>query len=107
MFKVILTIFISCVFACNAIAGSSNGVVSQILVQDVYVMFVAGDHAAKPACSTQGEAWAFNSSTPGGKAMYALLLSANAQGKTVNVLGSGNCNDWGDREMPTYIVMNN
>ena len=37
--------------------------------------------------------------------MYALLLSAQAQGKFVSVTGNQGCAVWGDRENPLFIVL--
>jgi len=38
--------------------------------------------------------------------MYALLLSAAAQGQVVNIKGDSACNAWSDRESPTYMWVN-
>jgi hypothetical protein len=54
-------------------------------------------------CTVTPTDWAFDSSTDNGKAMYAMLLSAAAQGKQVYVRGSGDCKDWSDRERPMFI----
>lgn len=92
--------------AFPAIAGSSNGAVSRLLVNSSNtVMFTAGSVANKPACSTVPNSWAFSLTTPSGKAMYALLLTAYAQGKQVVVEGTGTCSAWGDSETPLYIYI--
>jgi hypothetical protein len=92
--------------AFPAIAGSSVGVVTRIYAHsgDV-ILFSAGSHQGKPACSTAADEWAFSLSTQSGKAMYALLLTAYAQGKQVAVVGTGTCSAWGDRESPVYIYI--
>lgn len=95
-----IAFFSSSIFA----AGDSTGVVSQPLIGDTGVlMFLAGTHNNKPACSTQGDAWAFDVKTSAGKSMQAFLMLAYAQGKTIHVVGSGDCKDWGDRERPTHF----
>lgn len=104
----VITLIICFVVTANfAWAGDSSGKVQHIMVHkgDV-VMFSAGIHNNKPSCSTVGEHWALSLSTENGKAMYAMLLSATAQGKTINVKGEDVCNAWGDRESPKYMSIN-
>lgn len=91
-------------FMSSANAGSSSGPVTHIYahVGDV-VMFAAGYNQSKPACSTVGDEWALSLATQTGRAMYALILSAHAQGKSIDVGGTNQCSAWGDREAPYYI----
>jgi hypothetical protein len=91
-------------------AGDSTGKVTRIMVHQAgssgvgaVVMFTAGTMTDKAACSTQANQWAISLEGNKGKAMYAMLLAAKAQGTTVGVRGSGDCNDWSDRERPIYI----
>lgn len=92
--------------AGSANAGSSSGPIDTLMaLRANLIVFSAGNHQNKPACSTIANDWAFSLATPGGKAMYALLLSAQAQGKVVNVYGEHACPDWGDRETPQYIYI--
>jgi hypothetical protein len=85
-------------------AGSSVGPITVLFVHhgDLLV-FAAGANSGKPACSVIGDEWSVNVSTPTGKAMLAVLLSAQAQGKSVAVGGSGACTAWLDRETPVWI----
>jgi hypothetical protein len=69
------------------------------------VIFAAGPHSNKPACNTAGDDWAISIVTASGMAMYALLLSAQKQGKPVTIVGSGACSAWADREAPLYIYV--
>jgi hypothetical protein len=87
-------------------AGESSGLVSNILVHvPGIVMFSAGNISGAPACNAVNQ-WAISLSDPMGKGIMAILLSAQAQGKRVYVRGYTNtCRDWGDRELPSYIVM--
>ena len=78
------------------------------------IMFTITVHEQAPSCSTVGDPseWAFSLNTEHGKAMYSMLLSAQAQNKEVTVSGwgngeAGNCDDWGDRERPKYIRIRN
>ena len=98
----------TCFTSGVAYAGSSAGTVGGIMphVGDI-VIFTAGTHQSKPTCSASaGDDWALSLSTQTGKAMYAALLLAKAQGKTVTVVGDNVCSAWADREAPRYILVN-
>lgn len=70
------------------------------------VMFGAGTINGVAPCATSTQQWAIKLSDPAGKGFLAILLSAQAQGKSVYVQGYSNtCRDWGDRELPSYIVI--
>lgn len=91
----------------NAHAGSSSGAVSMLMVHSPeIVIFRAGTHLNKPACSTAGEDWAISLNSHSGRAIYAMLLTAKSQNKNVTVIGQGICSAWGDREAPLYILLN-
>ncbi len=95
------------VFGCvSAYAGSSQGFVSNIIVhQPGVLMFGAGAFNNSPACNVSGQ-WAISVVDPMGKSFLAILLSAQAQNKQVYVHGyTQTCRDWGDRELPSYIVI--
>lgn len=107
MKKLLSILFVWVAMANVAFAGNSNGQVTHVMAHaSEIIIFEAGSHTGKPACSTSGEGWALSLSTNSGRAMYALILMARAQGKTINVLGTGNCSAWGDRETPVYIYSN-
>lgn len=88
-------------------AGSASGAVTQTLLGTAGILiFKVGTGATgQPSCSTGGE-WALLLDTAAGKGTYALLLTAVAQGLTVNVVGNGTCSVWGDRETVSYIYLN-
>jgi hypothetical protein len=103
----ITTASILALLACTAHAGSSSGKVTGIFMHtpDI-VMFGAGTINGTPSCSSGTQQWAIKLSDPAGKGFLAMLLSAQAQGKSVIVHGYTNtCRDWGDRELPSYIVI--
>jgi hypothetical protein len=62
---------------------------------------------AKPACATLGleTYWAFDVKTAQGKAAYSTVLLAYALGKKLRVIGTGNCDVWGDRESVNYLFI--
>ena len=69
--------------------------------------FHAGTATSRPACSANGD-WAIDlvgSNAAAGKAMLAAIIAANAQGKSVHVVGTGACDVGGDRETVQYIVV--
>ncbi len=100
--KNIFIIIVLSLFSTNTFAGDSQGKIGTLMVHtgDV-VMFSAGVHNNRPACSSSQ--WALSLKTETGKAMYAMLLSASAQGQTVKVKGNNKCSAWGDRETPVYM----
>lgn len=103
---VIASLMIVTVCGATAIAGSASGHVSRILVHAPgVVMFDAGNHSGRPACSKVGNEWAFSLTTQQGKSMYALLLSAANLDIPVYVQGTGKCSAWGDREDVYFMLM--
>lgn len=88
-------------------AGSSSGKVTNIFMHSPdIVMFGAGSINGAPSCATGTQQWAIKLSDPAGKGFLAILLSAQAQGKSVYVHGYSNiCRDWPDRELPSYILI--
>ena len=110
MMKVKPLRFLACAALCAvtslAHAGTSSGLVTVLYVHSGdAVMFGAGPINNRLACSIAGDEWAFSLTTPTGRAMYALLLSAQAQGKAISVKGNGQCSAWQDREEPFVIYM--
>jgi hypothetical protein len=82
----------------NGNAGSSSGAVTMMIVNSSnFLFFTAGTKSNSPSCGNNNQ-WALNLSTPTGRSIYALILSAQAQGKVLYIVGNGTCNGWGDRE---------
>lgn len=99
------TAAIALLSCATATAGGGTGKVVMLMAHsnDVAIFALDGAHGDKPACSS--DQWALSLATQGGRAMYALLMGAQAQGKPVVVFGTGACGAWGDREAPSYIYM--
>ena len=100
-------LFLAVIMSANAglaHAGTSNGTVSYILAHEPGVLiFQAGNISNKAACNTENQ-WAISLNDPVGKPMLAILLSAQAQGKSVWTYGySKTCRDWADRELPSFL----
>jgi hypothetical protein len=106
--KIRLAFAVSMIFMLpfSASAGDASGKVVQLMAhsQDVVFFSLDGPYTNVPACSSTS--LVLSLATQSGRAQYALLLSASAQGKVVYVHGTGNCAVWGDRETADYIFMN-
>ncbi|MBD9393520.1 MULTISPECIES: hypothetical protein [Acidovorax] len=90
--------------ACSAQAGSSSGKVTTLIINSSnFLFFTAGVKTGSPSCGNNNQ-WAINLATAQGKTIYALLLSAQAQDRTVSVFGNNACNNWGDREDVLYAT---
>jgi hypothetical protein len=88
-------------------AGYSGGPVENLRAhQPNVVMFKAGYIQSSPSCGRYDE-WAVAIDTPGGKAIYTLLLLAYAHGRMVTVSGTHACEAWPDRESPGNVVIQN
>jgi hypothetical protein len=105
--KLVLILFL---LSTSALAGDGQGSISSLFPTtntDAGVVFVrlagANAHNSKPACS--GVEWALSLSTPAGRGVYATLLSAQAQAKSVIVYGFNTCSVWGDRESIAGVVL--
>lgn len=99
--------FIGTVLAASAHAGTASGKVSNIFMHSPdIVMFGAGPITGAASCANASQQWAIKLSDPAGKGFLAILLSAQAQGRSVYVQGYTNtCRDWNDRELPSYIMI--
>jgi hypothetical protein len=86
-------------------AGDSIGAIAFPRVNLLGIfMFSAGPHLTPPSCSlVNGNEWAFDAKTPEGKAMMSAVMMAYGLGKQLKVSGTNNCNDWSDREKPSYV----
>ncbi len=90
--------------AFNVQAGTSSGKVTTMIINATnFLFFTAGTKTGSPTCGNNNQ-WAINLATAQGKTIYALLLSAQAQDKTVSVFGNNTCNNWGDREDVLYAI---
>lgn len=88
-------------------AGSSAGTPTNVGAVDGVVVFTAGTKSGGPTCAVVTQEWAADTTTPTGKAIYALLLTAISSGRNVAVQGAGpgqdNCSAWPDRETATGL----
>ncbi len=111
--KIILVSALFCAFIGSANAGSASGKVLRLYVHaqggngEGVAMFKVENRVSAPDdCGgfDGGTEWAISLEKEAGRAMYALLLSAESRGVPVKVYGFDDCDDWGDRERPKYII---
>lgn len=94
-------------FSMTAVAGWSSGQIKTILItKNNMLFFESGIKNQPPNCQTVPNQWAIDLSTASGKAIYALILSAQAQGKEIVVVGQNFCTVWPDRESIDYLWIN-
>jgi hypothetical protein len=84
------------VFAAGSSSGSiaDPGFVSTVVAWTggQIIVTTSGARTSVPACgSSHPQQFAFISTTPGGKAQLAVLLTAYASGKQVRIVGSDVC----------------
>ncbi|MES9957655.1 MAG: hypothetical protein ABW086_11430 [Sedimenticola sp.] len=105
-------LFASLFFDSCAMAGTSNGYVTSVLVttdggngHGVAMFNIDGQRDNPPSCGSihGGKSWAISLEHESGRGIYSLILSAHSQKRRVYVNGRGNCNSWGDREEPKYV----
>ncbi len=92
----------------TAQAAVSQGLVSGIAMHSPGIlMFKVGTVInGAPSCAISTNEWAISIADPMGKSLMALMLSAQAQGKQVFIVGYNNtCRDWGDRALPAYAFV--
>ena len=103
MKNILATLLLASASCFTFAAGTSNGPVTVLLVNSSNVLFfTAGTKVGSPSCGPNNQ-WVIDLSSPEGKSSYALLLSAQALGQTVYVVGTGVCLIWGDREDALYM----
>lgn len=101
--KKLIAALLFAISAPSFAVGTANGEVNYIFVHSPNVLMfqVGATVSTPPACSTNNQ-WAVKLDTVVGKNLYALLLSAQAQGRNVQVYGTGLCDVWPDRERPYW-----
>jgi hypothetical protein len=88
-----------CIAGANA--GTQTGKVTKLGVRDsdgLVYFILAGSPAGVPACATHGYWMIKNENSESGKRQLALLIAAQASGKSVVVMGANTCARWPDGE---------
>jgi len=94
------------------VAGSQGGMVGAIFVRAsdglIYFDVVNGDaKTGSPSCATFSYWIIKDENSNAGKQQYAMLLAAQAQGKTITVIGLNSCTRWSDGEDVDSILLIN
>lgn len=105
--KIVIT-FIFALLSFPAFAGSSAGPVTIIVAQagaeNIFV-FDAGAVSAQPSCAAVVTPyWTVDLSTPGGRSIQTLVLTAKITGRSISVQGTGTCAH--GRESAYYVTYN-
>ncbi len=93
-----------------ALASSTTSAVPyaiSVLPSGVVLFNSNGSRSARPGCATIPLRWAFDGATPAGQAKLAVILSANAQNKTVTVTGTNTCSVHLDTESMDMLFTDN
>lgn len=94
------------VFSSNTIAGhADNGNIYNLhfMSNGVVVFYSTGNRVNPPACATQANRFAINATTEGGKVQLSGLMTAQAQGKSITVIGNDSCSAYSDSETVGYF----
>jgi len=91
----------------SAFAGSSAlGTVTNLTTQTGAMFFTtSGTRSSPPACATVPSRWVVSATTTSDQALIATILSAQAQGRQVQVLGTGTCSISADTETAAFVVV--
>jgi photosystem II stability/assembly factor-like uncharacterized protein len=96
------------IMASPIFASTQTGKVKNIMVRSdglhwIYLDTPRGD---RPDCSKNHTYWMIkDEESTYGKSQFSLLLTAYASGKTVHIVGTGDCHRWGDGEDIHYIQL--
>ena len=94
---------------CSDAAGGtvtltkSIATVSGVQTGNVFLFATNGARPPVPACAVTGNLWVLDASTTGAQNAIAMILSAQAQGRTIWVHGTGSCTVWSDTESASVI----
>lgn len=58
-----------------------------------------------PGCSTQPGRWVIDDTTPAGQSLVAGMLTAYGLGKSLTLVGTGDCAVWKDTETVAYFFV--
>lgn len=71
----------------------------------MFVFYADVTSGVSPTCSGENR-WALNTSYPSAKELISMVITAKATGKTMPVIGSGNCNQGGYGYEIHYLYLN-
>ena len=99
--KYLLSLFLL-VMSFPVLSGSGSG---KIMIQyagawegKTLLFFYTETRTDSPECNTYNGRWVVNLATEQGKEQYRFLLNAEQAGKSIKVMGTNDCNLWGNSE---------
>lgn len=96
-------------FSASASAGSQVGTVSSVMVRAsdglTYFTIAGPAKANNPACATSSYWMIKDENSEVGKKQYALLLTAQASGRELTVVGMDTCTRWADGEDVNWLQL--
>ena len=101
-----LIIVIGLNYAALSHASEQYGKVKELIVRGsdgLHYFWLEGASTNKPACSKNSYWMIKDENSAAGKAQLSIILSAQAQQKSIRVVGSGSCTRWADGEDVDYI----
>ncbi len=108
MFFARMLIVTNLFFTGYVIAGEQSGKVQEIIVRGsdgLHYFWLQGAPSGKPVCAKNTYWMIRDENSTAGKAQLSMLLSAQAQQKSIRVVGTGSCTRWPDGEDVDYIAM--
>lgn len=89
-------------------AGTQEGKIDSIAARTsdgLLIIELTGAASQKPQCATHSYWMIKNENSTIGKQQLALLMAAQFSGKTVAIVGTGDCTRWRDGEDIEYVVV--
>ncbi len=92
-------------FTGCAVAGEQTGKVKELVVRNdgLHYFWLQGEPSGKPVCARNAYWMIQDENSAAGKSQLSIILSAQAQQKSVRVVGTGSCTRWSDGEDISYI----
>jgi hypothetical protein len=93
----------------QCLAGTGSGTINpgwNVYIDGMVFFHLSGPHHS-PLCPAIPDRWAFNTTTPVGKTMFATFLLAYSQGRSVSVIGDagGGCIHSNTEPVLTLYIM--
>lgn len=97
---ILFAILGGCILSLNAFASDQTGGIQSIqaLNDGRIIVFLQTTRSGKPACATYDYWFVTDENSNAGKTQLAILLSAQAAGRDVQIVGTGSCVRWVDGE---------
>jgi hypothetical protein len=106
----VLSLGVLLAFSLSAWGGTYSGTINAVSADNSvtggWYFVYTGAISGSPSCATDGNRFVIDPTTPKGQAMIATVLAAFSLGKSVNIVGTGDCSVEGSDEALRYIIVN-